>query len=187
MRNTRVAKRYSKALMDMAVETNQVEAVKNDVNTIRAAATGELNQVLMSPVIKHDKKVAIFKAIFSGKVTPLTESFFNLLFAKGREVGMIDMLDAYDESYRKLKGIEIIELTTAVPVSDDVKNVVKHNFERLDRYAGKTLEIRETVDENILGGFLVQLGDQLYDASIRHDLQVIKKQFVENMYIQKIR
>lgn len=187
MRNTRVAKRYSKALMDMAVETNQVEAVKNDVDTIRKAVTGELNQILMSPVIKHDKKVSIFKAIFSGKVTPLTESFFNLLFAKGREVGMVDILDAFDASYRELKGIEIIELTTAVPVSEEVKNIVKHNFQQLDRCKGKTLEVRESVDENILGGFVVQLGDQLYDASIRHDLHLIKKQFVENMYIQKIR
>lgn len=187
MRNTRVAKRYSKALMDMAVETNQVEAVKKDVEAIRSVATGELNQVLMSPVIKHEKKVAIFKAVFSGRITPLTESFFNLLFAKGREVVMVDILDAFESDYRKMKGIEIIELTTAVPVSEEVKSVVKSSFQQLERYQNKTLEIRESVDEAILGGFVVQMGDQLYDASIRHDLQVIKKQFVENMYIQKIR
>lgn len=187
MRNPRVAKRYSKSLMDLAVETNQVEAVKKDVDAIRSAATGELNQVLLSPVIKHEKKVAIFKAIFNGKVTPLTESFFNLLFAKGREVVMVDILDAFDESYRKLKGIEIIELTTAVPVSEEVKTVIKSNFQKMERYQGKTIQVREKVNEAILGGFVVQMDDQLYDASIRHDLQAIKKQFLENMYIQKIR
>ncbi|KIC92403.1 ATP synthase F1 subunit delta [Flavihumibacter sp. ZG627] len=187
MRNTRVAKRYSKALMDLAVETNQVEAVKMDADSIRSAITGELNQVLMSPVIKHEKKIAIFKAIFSGKISPLTESFFNLLFAKGREVGTVDILNAFDEAYRELKGIQIIELTTAVPVSDEVKEVIIHNFSQLERFKNKKLQINEKVKEEILGGFVVQLDDQLYDASIRHDLDVIKKQFVDNMYIQKLR
>jgi F-type H+-transporting ATPase subunit delta len=86
-----------------------------------------------------------------------------------------------------MKGIEIVELTTAVPVSDEVKANIVSNFSKMPEYASKTLVVKEKVDESILGGFLAQIGDQLYDASIRHDLQAIKKQFVENMYIQKIR
>ncbi|MBU7577312.1 MAG: F0F1 ATP synthase subunit delta [Flavihumibacter sp.] len=57
----------------------------------------------------------------------------------------------------------------------------------MPEYSANTFEVKEKLDESILGGFLAQIGDKLYDASIRNDLQAIKKQFVENMYIQKIR
>lgn len=187
MRNTRVARRYAKALMDMAVETNQVEAVKKDVDLLKAATTGELDLVLKSPIIRQDKKQAIFTAIFGGKVNQLTVLFFQLLFEKGREIVLPEILEAFNESYRKMKGVEILELTTAVPVSEDVKAGIISNFKKMPEYAGNSFEIKEKLDESILGGFLAQIGDKLYDASIRHDLQVIKKQFVENMYIQKIR
>ncbi|ULQ52509.1 ATP synthase F1 subunit delta [Flavihumibacter fluvii] len=187
MRNSRVANRYSKALMDLAVETKQVEAVKKDIENIRLATTGELNQVLLSPIIRHEKKVQIFSAIFSGKITRLTESFFNLVFAKGREVVLREILVEFDNEYRRMKGIKVLELTTAIPVSESLKADLKQKFEALPRYKGIQMEIEETVDEKILGGFLAQIDDQLFDASIRHDLAVIKKQFVENMYVQKIR
>jgi F-type H+-transporting ATPase subunit delta len=187
MRNTRVARRYAKALMDMAVETNQVEAVKKDVDLLKAATTGELDLVLKSPIIRQDKKQAIFTAIFGGKVNQLTALFFQLLFEKGREIVLPEILEAFNASYRKMKGIEILELTTAMPVSEEVKAGIVSNFKKMPEYASNSFEIKEKLDESILGGFLAQIGDKLYDASIRHDLQAIKKQFVENMYIQKIR
>lgn len=187
MRNTRVANRYSKALMDLAVETKQVEAVKKDIDMLRKATTGELNQVLLSPIIRHDKKVQVFTAIFSGKITPLTESFFNLVFAKGREVALVEILLEFDAEYRRMHGVKTLQLTTAMPVSEAVKNEIREKFEALPRYQGIKMEVTETVDENILGGFIAQIEDLLFDASIRHDLAVIKKQFVENMYVQKIR
>lgn len=187
MAQSRVASRYSKALMDLAIETSQVEVVKQDIDLIKKATTGELNQVLMSPIIKHDKKVQIFSAIFSGKVSQLTQSFFNLLFEKGREVALVDILAAFDAAYRKMKGVKILELTTAVPVSDEVKANIRAKFEGLDQYRGITMEVKEKVDENILGGFIAQIEDQLFDASIRYDLNDIKRQFIENMYVQKIR
>lgn len=187
MRNSRVANRYSKALMDLAIETSQVEAVKKDIENISLATTGELNQVLLSPVIGHEKKVKIFSAIFSGKITNLTESFFNLVFAKGREVVLTDILKEFNDEYRRMQGIKVLELTTATPVSEGLKADIKAKFEALPQYKGVKMEITEKLDENILGGFLAQVDDQLFDASIRRDLAVIKKQFVENMYVQKIR
>jgi F-type H+-transporting ATPase subunit delta len=187
MRNTRVAKRYAKALMDIAVETNQVETVKKDVDLLKVATTGELDLVLKSPIIRQDKKQAIFSAIFEGKVSQLTSMFFSLLFEKGREIVLPEILDAFNAAYRKMKGIEILELTTAVAVSDEVKASIVENFKKMPEYNANTFEVKEKLDESILGGFLAQIGDKLYDASIRNDLQAIKKQFVENMYIQKIR
>ena len=187
MRNSRVANRYSKALMDLAVETRQVETIRKDIEMIREATTGELDQVLLSPIIANEKKVKIFTAIFSGKISPLTESFFNLVFTKGREIVLRDILIEFNDEYRRMQGVKILKLTTAMTLSEGLKADLKSKFESLPRYKGIKMEVVEKVDESILGGFLAQVDDQLFDASIRRDLAVIKKQFVENMYVQKLR
>jgi len=182
MRQPKVAQRYAKALFDLSVETNLLENIKDDILSIRAANNDELNAVLMSPVIGGEKKVSIFKAIFEGKVNPLTISFFNLLFTKSRELALKEILLAFEDMYRNFHNIEIMEITTAVPVSRDVENYIKNSLKQNSKYENTTFEVRSKVDESILGGFVAQIGDTLYDASIKHDLQVIKRQFIINMY-----
>ena len=79
------------------------------------------------------------------------------------------------------------ELTTAAPVSDELKQEIKAKLETLPQMSGKRIVLTERIDPAIIGGYVLQVGDQSLDASIRRDLQVIKTQFVENMYVQKIR
>jgi F-type H+-transporting ATPase subunit delta len=187
MRQTRVAGRYSKALFDLANETGQVEEVRKDIDLIRSVKHDEFSRVLASPVINGEKKVAIFSGVFSGKISPLTLSFFNLIFKKGRSEVLKDILESFDDHYRAWKGIDVIELTTAEALNDTARSQMLKRFQELPRYKNRTVELREKVDEKIIGGFVAQFEDLLYDASIRHDLQYIKKQFIENMYVQKIR
>ncbi|MEY3152808.1 MAG: synthase subunit delta, partial [Bacteroidota bacterium] len=84
------------------------------------------------------------------------------------------------------KGIQLVQLTTAVEVSTDIKNKVSSLLKEHKLLKGKSIELVSNVDASIIGGLIVKLDDQLFDASIRHDLKVIKKQFIENMYISKI-
>jgi F-type H+-transporting ATPase subunit delta len=187
MRQTRVAGRYSKALFDLAQETGQVEEVKKDIDLIRSIKHDELTRVLVSPVINGEMKVRIFDAVFSAHISKLTLSFFNLIFKKGRSVAIVDILESFDDHYRNFRKIEVVELTTAEAMSPAMADEMRAKLQTLPIYAGKTVELREKVDERIIGGFVAQFDGQLFDASIRHDLQYIKKHFVENMYVQKIR
>jgi F-type H+-transporting ATPase subunit delta len=187
MRQTRVAGRYSKALFDLAKETNQVEEVKKDIELIRSVNHDELSKVLVSPVINAEKKVRIFNDVFGANISKLTLSFFDLIFKKGRSVVMPDILQSFDDHYREYKGIKVVELTTAVPMDAAMREDLKTRLQKIPAYANKTVELQEKVDDKIIGGFVAQFGDMLFDASIRHDLQYIKKHFVENMYKQKIR
>ena len=116
-----------------------------------------------------------------------TFSFFDLVFSKRRELVLPEIADEFIEKYRELKGIEIIQITTAVEISDEVKNNLRNRFQNLPRFKNKTVEIRTKVDETILGGFIAQSHDILFDASIKNDLQFIGRQFLENLYIQRIR
>ena len=187
MQNKLVAQRYAKALIDLAIERNQLEEVKADIGFIRQTLTPEFTNVLLSPVIGDHKKSQIFKAIFENRVTPLTFSFFDLVFSKRREWILREIAEEFFEKYRELKGIEIIEITTAVEISDELKNNIRNRFQNLPRFQNKTVEIKTKVDEGILGGFIAQSHDILFDASIKNDLQYIGRQFLENLYVQRIR
>jgi F-type H+-transporting ATPase subunit delta len=89
--------------------------------------------------------------------------------------------------YREHHNIHIVEITTAAPVSEEVNNYLTSKLKARPRYANANLQVTNKVDDSVIGGFVLQVGDLLYDASIRHDLAVIKQQFIENMYVQKLR
>jgi len=187
MRNKLVAQRYSKALIDLAIEKNELEQVKADIDFIRSTFTPEFRMVMASPVISGQKKIELFKAVFSDKLTPLTFTFFNLVFSKRRELVLPEIADEFIEKYRELKGFHAIEITTAVEISEEIKNNLKARFQALPRFKNKIVEIKSKVDADILGGFIAKSDDILFDASIKNDLQFIGSQFIENMYIQRIR
>ena len=187
MRQTKVAQRYAKALFDLALEKGNLEAVKTDLDTIRNVNHKELNVFLMSPVVTGEKKTAIFEAIFLKHVQELTSAFFKLIFLKGRSVAINEIIEAFNNKYRQHKGIQVVELTTAVAVSDDVKAAISKALAGSKILQNKTIELKENVDPSIIGGLVVQVEDQLFDASIKHDLQHIKRQFVKNMYVQAIK
>src|SRR5215831_12511344 len=187
MQNKLVAQRYAKALIDLAVERNELEKAKTDIDFIRACMTPELRMVMASPVISDKKKTEVFRTIFKEKLSPLTYSFFDLVFSKRREWVLPEIADEFIEKYREIKGIEIIEITTAVDISDELKTNIQKRFQNLPRFQNKTVEIRSKVNPDILGGFIAQSHDILFDASIKNDLYSIGRQFIENMYIQRIR
>lgn len=186
MRQTKVAQRYAKALFDLALETGLLEQIKNDLDTITNVKHGELQVFLVSPVIRGDQKTSVFDAIFAKHVQPLTTAFFKLVFSKGRSVAAKEIMDAFVAMYQKHKGIQIVQLTTAVSVSEEVKESIKKVLQQNKMLENKTIELKENIDPSIIGGLIVQVDDKLFDASIRHDLQHIKRQFVKNMYVQEI-
>lgn len=186
MRQTKVAQRYAKAIFDLAVETSKLEEVKNDLELIQSVQNKELHLMLMSPVVKSEKKIAIFEAVFAKHILPLTNSFFKLIFSKGRSIAINEIIVAFVEKYRTAKGIKLVELTTATEVSSDIKEKVSNVLKENALLKGKTVELKTKIDPSIIGGLIVQVEDKLFDASIRHDLQVIKKQFIENMYVSKL-
>ena len=187
MQNKLVAQRYAKALIDLAIERNELEKAKEDIDFIRASMTPELRMVMASPVISDKKKTEIFRAVFKDRLSPLTYSFFELVFSKRREWVLPEIAEEFIVKYREVKGVEIIEITTAVEISEELKINIRNRFQNLPRFQNKTVEIKSKVDENILGGFIAQSHDILFDASVKNDLQSIGRQFIENLYIQRIR
>lgn len=187
MLNPRLAGRYAKSLIDLAIERNQLEVIYNDMLFMQAIckSSREFVTLLKSPVVAADKKDAILKAITGGKISEITAAFNKLLVNKGREAGLPEIITAFIEQYKKHKGIHTVKLTTAVPVGEDVKQQIISKIQ--GQTAMKNVELETAVKEELIGGFVLELGDTLVDGSIAYDLNKIKGQFMNNDFIYKIR
>ncbi|HVW59125.1 MAG TPA: ATP synthase F1 subunit delta [Puia sp.] len=187
MPNPRLAARYAKSLIDLAIEKGRLEAVHDDMLFLRQAIRGsrELANLLKSPIINSDKKDKILDAITAGKVSTITATFNKLLLSKGRESYLPEIVTAFIDQYKEYKGIQTVKLTTAVPVTEEVKKAIMDKISA-DRHL-KNIELVTAVDESLIGGFVLEIGDELVDGSIAFDLKNIKKQFQNNDFIYKIR
>ncbi|MBL7742846.1 MAG: ATP synthase F1 subunit delta [Chitinophagaceae bacterium] len=187
MPNPRLASRYAKSLLDLAVEKGQLEQVYADIMWLRSACKSNRDFVnfLKSPIIKNDKKAKILEAVTSGKISQLTAAFNRLLVTKSRENHLPEIITAFIKQYKEQKGIRTVELTTAHPVSNEVKDAIIAQVKRSGGF--DNIELEEKVDGNIIGGFKLQVEDKLIDASVAYDLKAIAKQFENNDFIYKIR
>jgi len=185
--NPRLSARYAKAILDLAIEKGQLDAVYNDMLFLDAAcqSSRELVSVLRSPIIKADKKGSILEAITAGKVSDITASFNRLLLAKEREAYLPEIASSFIEQYKTYKGIRTVRLTTATPVSDDVKVAIVDKLKAARSI--QQVDLHTRVDESLIGGFVLEIGDELVDASVAFELKNIRKQFQNNDFIYKIR
>lgn len=187
MPNPRLAARYAKSLLDLSVEKDQLEKVYADMLWLQGVCKSNRDFVnlLRSPIIKSDTKGKIVSAVTDGKISELTIAFNRLLVTKTRESYLPEIITAFIAAYKEKKGIKTIRLTTAVTASDELKNAI---VEQVKRSAGFTqVELEEKVDPSLIGGFVLQIGDQLVDASIAYDLRSVAKQFENNDFIYKIK
>ncbi len=187
MQNPRLAGRYAKSLIGLATEQNQMDAVYADMKYLEAVCKSnpDFVAVLRSPIIKADTKGKIVEAVTTGKISALTAAFNALLVRKGREESLPEISTAFIDQYNAINGIRKVKLTTATPITDELRAGI------LSQVKGDTpvdkIELETAVNEELIGGFVLEAGDSLIDASILRDLKDVRKQFLNNDYIHKLR
>ena len=178
MAGTRAAIRYAKAVLSLASEKNAAEAVNNDMQLIAGtiADNEELSQVLKSSVIKSDVKKEALTKIFPDLNT-ISSELFNVLVSNKR----IDILEAVAQKYSmlfdELNGKEVAQVTTAIPMTEDLEIKVLAKVKEL---TSKAVTLENIVDESILGGFILRVGDKQYNASVANKLNKLKREFTLN-------
>ena len=187
MLNPRLATRYAKSLIDLSKERKELDEVLADMQLLQKICKGNKDFVvfLRSPVISPDKKIRIVEAITKGKVSKLTDAFIRLLINKGRESSLPEVITAFIEQYKKFKNIYTAKLTTATPVSEGLKKVIINRIRKTTNM--QDVELETLVKEDIIGGFVLQIGDKLVDGSISYELKEVARQFENNDFIYKVR
>jgi len=180
MSNYQVAFRYAKSLLDLSIENDTLDKTYNDMEVVSSALESrELYLLFKSPIIKADKKVAVLRAIFADKVDKLTLGFMELITNKGREAHLPEIVNSYIDQYKKHNNITKVNVTTAVAMTSEARAELEKALQGSSITAQK-VEINTNVNEDLIGGFVIEVGDKLYDASVKHKLSKIRKEFTDN-------
>lgn len=176
MNGSRAAIRYAKAILSFALEQQKEVEVNNDMllvaNTIQQSE--DLQLLLNSPVLKTELKKAALKEVFASKTTALTIGLINLLIDNKRLPILGEVAKKYTVIYDSLKGIEVAKVTTAIPLTEELNQQV---LKKVIEITGKKATIESIINPDIIGGFILRIGDIQYDASIANKLQVLKREF----------
>lgn len=185
MNYPRVASRYSKALLELAVENNELEKVSADVALLKSTILGsnDFALLLKSPVVKADKKQAVLKAIFEGAFSPLFEGFVALLVKNKRENVLVGICDKFESDVLEHKGIIKAEVTTAVALTDADKTKL---VATLKAQIGKDIQLSEVVDAATIGGMKLKVGGYQLDNTISGKLRAMRNALVDHTYESKL-
>lgn len=182
----KVASRYAQSLIDLAIEQNSLDKVREDMLFLQQVChvSREFVNLLRNPVVHADKKVKILEKVGAGRMTPIIASFVRLLINKGREEYLPEIIDAFLDQYNNLKDIHTLKLTTAVEVGEGVRQALKDKI-RQDLGLDKTV-LQTAVNADLVGGFTLEFDGKMVDASIAKDLRDVRKEFTLNYYVPKL-
>jgi F-type H+-transporting ATPase subunit delta len=174
-----------KSLLSLAVEKNALESVHNDMLLFADVCTQsrDLVAMLKSPIIKHDKKRAVLEKIFRGKVNDLTMAIIEILTRKNREPLLPAIASEFHAAYNEFKGIGKATITSSVALDNALRLEIEKIVKKLSDK--KQIELVEKVDKDLIGGFILNVGDQQIDASVQSKLKALKVKFSENPYIRE--
>ena len=170
-----VASRYAKSLIDLSVEKGQLEAVYADMLQVKDVCENsrEFINFLNSPIIKSDKKIATIKAVFEGKFNAITLGFLTIVASKRRESVISEMANEFIEQYRSHKNI----LTAVVTSANGLDAATKQKaLDLVKSQLNGEVELVEKIDANIIGGFILKIGDKQLDKSVARQLSNLKKE-----------
>jgi F-type H+-transporting ATPase subunit delta len=173
MKGSKVASRYAKALLDLAIEQNVLEAVNTDMRNVHEVlvASQDLAAVLKSPVIAPAKKVEILESVFTKNTSPMTLGFMKLIVKKSRAGLLPEITESFISLYKKHNNILDVYLTSAVILDQPVKEKILAKIK--SKFPG-TIHLIEKVEPELLGGFVIRIDDNQIDASISNQLTNLK-------------
>lgn len=179
----RIATRYAKSLIDLAVEEKKIDQILKDVESFRdlIKESPDFRTFIKSPVIQASKKVSILKELFAKKYDDLTVKFLAILAQKQREPLLPEIAEAFVEQYRTMNKISTAVVTVAKELSAENKKMIKQQLEK-SGISFDTVELEVKKDPSLIGGFVLEFNNYVYDASVSHQLDLLGKQFKGNLY-----
>jgi F-type H+-transporting ATPase subunit delta len=174
MSSTRAAIRYAKAILEVASSKKATSEVSNDMFLIASTIKGnlELSTFIQNPTIKVEVKENALLEVFSN-TNSVTKNLFHLLFENKRFEILGEVASEYNKLFDEMNGIEVAKVTTAIAMDADLEAKVKA---KIATFSNKKVTIENIVDPAIIGGFILRIGDNQYNASVANRLQVLKRE-----------
>ena len=173
MKGTKAASRYAKALLELSIDLNKVDQVAGDMNFLLETSreTPEFQAFLNSPVVKVDKKISIFHEIF-GQFEQESMKFVELVIKNRKESILPEIALSFEHQVKAHKGIIPIQLISAAPLNKATKEEI---LSKVQKTVNGELEVTEVLDAELIGGFIVRMGDMQIDASVSNQFNNLKQ------------
>jgi len=174
--SNRAAIRYAKAIMERAQAQGLVEQTNNDMQLVSSTiqSSSELNSFVKNPVFSAEAKQTALLEVFS-TINQESKLLIRLL-AENKRLEMLESVaQAYNTMYDQVSGIQKIQVTTAFPITPELEAKV---IAKAKEFTSNSLVIENIVDESIIGGFIIRMGDKQYNASVSNRLTILKRELV---------
>ena len=174
MKNSKTARRYTQALLQLARDQHSLDVVSQDFASIQTLINSsvELESFLKNPLIPRAKQISVLEELFQVKVSPLTLTFLKFLAERKKLKLLLQICQETARIYAHMKGILKVCLTSAVSMKKDQVQAI---CDKLRDYFGKTIEAQTQVDPALLGGFKIVVNDLVYDLSIKNKLNTFRQ------------
>ena len=183
--NTKAAIRYAKAVLSLAIDKQNADEVNENMQLIASTIDGakDLQIVLNSPVIKVDLKEKTLLSIFGSSINNISKGLIHQLIENKRLAILVDVAKQYTIIYDFHKGTQAAIVTSAIPLTDDLKEKI---LVKVKDIVGKKVTVENIIDPSIIGGFILRVGDQQFDASISGEMNDLRREFDDNLYVPKL-
>jgi len=172
------SKRYAKALITSAIESNLLEETYSEINSLKDILnnSNQLSEYLLNPTISKDDKGKLIIKILGNQHPNLT-NFINLLTINNRLDELEKISNSFNELYAKRKGIIQAKITSSVPISKDLENQIVKYLESIKK---GEINLTKKIDKTIIAGFVLDFDDTQFDASAKKKLNKMQKQLTQN-------
>ncbi|MDX1699937.1 MAG: ATP synthase F1 subunit delta [Melioribacteraceae bacterium] len=176
-----ISTRYANALISKSEDDKSFDKVLSDVKFIKETieSSKELRNFLSNPIISHDNKLSALKLIFDKFIGEEVSNFIEFLISKGRENLLLDICKRFKELSDEKLNQSDVNITSAVELNDTQKREIET---RLEKIIGKKVIPNFSIDSEIIGGFKARFGDTVIDASIKHQIELLKKKLFEESH-----
>lgn len=170
----RITSRYAKALLDLAKQDNKVAEIKKDADLVVATCdeVRALDLLFKNPIILPQKKLAVAEKVFKGKISDISFKFIEVIVRKNRSPLILEVFEKFVEQYKAHNNQTDAVLVTANTASDSLNKRVS---DMVAKATGKEIELKNKVDEDLIGGFQIQFEGLMLDASVKAQLKELEK------------
>ncbi len=176
---TRISPRYARAILLLAKEKGQLEALKNDAEFVLETCqkSRDLSLLLKSPVVSSVSKIKTLERVFSTHLSDMMQHLITILCRKEREYLLKSVVENILHQYNELQGIQEASLVTAVELAPAELT----RFEKLVTLHSQMpkVALKTKINKDIIGGFVLNIGDRQIDESVRTKLKDLAIQFAK--------
>ena len=174
-----ISKTYGEAIFELAVSENRVDELTEEIQAVVKAMKENpaFSEILRHPKITKEEKLQVIETVFKGRVSDELTGFLRLIVEKDRYDRVFDIMQYFLDEVKALKGIGVAYVTSALPLREEQKRQVEAKL--LETTAFGEMEMHYQVEESLIGGMVIRIGDRVADSSIRTKLSHLEQQLLK--------